>query len=53
MSKEKSVEILSDLAGAAVDTGFNALALAAGFPAVTVAAPLAKGADCGPDSELL
>ena len=43
MSKEKPVEIISELAGAAVDTGFNALALAAGFPAVAIAAPLAKG----------
>lgn len=43
MSKEKSKEIISELAGAAVDTGFNALALAAGFPAVAIAAPLAKG----------
>lgn len=37
------MEIISELAGAAVDTGFNALAQAAGFPAVAIAAPLAKG----------
>lgn len=43
MSKEKSIEIITELAGTAVDAGFNALALSAGFPAAVISAPLAKG----------
>ena len=43
MSKEESMEIFTNLAGATVDAGFKALALLAGFPAAEIAAPFAKG----------
>lgn len=43
MSHKKAIEIIPEIAGAAVDAGFNALALTAGFPAAVIAAPFAKG----------
>ena len=41
----KSIEknVIKEVAGAAIDYGFVALATAAGFPAAVLAAPLAKG----------
>ena len=43
MPKEKAKETITNLAGAAVDASFNALALSAGFPAAAIAGPFAKG----------
>lgn len=35
--------MLTDIAGAAVDAGFRALAISSGFPAASIVTPFAKG----------